>query len=89
MNWPEGIRMVAVSILLGAFCLYMYSLDKKAKAMQETEEGKREFYDKYTPNYVKKKHKKMGIQPPGKAAPRENRVRMSKKERRKAKEESK
>ena len=59
MNWPEGIRMVAVSILLGAFCLYMYSLDKKAKAMQETEEGKREFYDKYTPNYVKKKHKKM------------------------------
>ena len=88
MNLPEGFGMVIVSILLGAFCIYMYSLDKKAKKMQETEEGKREFYEKYTPNYVKKKHKKIGIQPPGKAAPKENKVKMTKKERRKAKEES-
>ena len=88
MDLPQGFAMVIITLLIGAFCAYMYVLDKKAKKMQETEEGKREFYDKYTPNYVKKKHKKIGIQPPGKAAPKENKVRMSKKERRKAKEES-
>ncbi|MGL5577182.1 MAG: hypothetical protein ACRDCW_16710 [Sarcina sp.] len=89
MNWPEGMGMVVISILIGTFCIYMYSLDKKAKKMQETEEGKREFYDKYTPKYVKNKHKKMGIQPPGKISPKEGKIRMSKKERRRAKEESK
>ncbi|MGL4761633.1 MAG: hypothetical protein ACRCWG_09235 [Sarcina sp.] len=88
MDLPQGFGMVVITILVGAFCAYLYTLEKKAKKMQETEEGKREFYDKYTPNYVKKKHKKIGIQPPGKAEPKETKARMSKKERRKAKEKS-
>ncbi|WP_297517344.1 hypothetical protein [uncultured Clostridium sp.] len=87
MNLPEGFGMVSISIVIGAFCVYMYMLEKKAKKMQETEEGKREFYDKYTPNYVKKKHKKIGIQPPGKSTV-VIKTKMSKKDRRRAKEEN-
>ncbi|MGL4740545.1 MAG: hypothetical protein ACRC41_07030 [Sarcina sp.] len=88
MVLPKDFTMVAISLAIGAFCAYMYHLDKKAKKMKETEEGKREYYEKYTPNYIKKRHKKLGLTPPGRPAAKEAKVRMSKKERRKAKEEN-
>lgn len=88
MDLPKGFGMVFISILLGAFCVYLFYLDKKGKKMQETEEGRREYYEKYTSNFVKKKHKKLGITPLTEGGKANTRVRMSKKERRKAKEKN-
>lgn len=89
MELPEGFWMIAISALIGAFAAYLLYLDKKGKKMQETQEGRREYYEKYTPNYVKKKQAKMGLSPLTKKIPKANtRIRMSKKDRRKSKEEN-
>ncbi|MGL4991178.1 MAG: hypothetical protein ACRC57_08505 [Sarcina sp.] len=61
MNLPPEFGMVFISILLGLLCVYLYKLDKKGKKLKETEAGRREYYEKYTPNFIKKKHEKMGL----------------------------
>lgn len=83
MVFPEGFGMVCVSATIGGLGIYLYYLDKKGKKMRETEKGRKEYYEKYTPNYIKKKHKKLGITPLSSKHEKNSRVRMSKKERRK------
>lgn len=61
MNLPPEFGMVCTSILIGLFCAYLYKLDKKGKKLKETKDGRREYYEKYTPNFIKKKHEKMGL----------------------------
>lgn len=64
-----------VLLVVGAICAYLYYLDKKGSKMRETEEGQREYANKYLPERLKYKTKTVG-----KA---NSRNRMSKKERRK------
>ncbi|WP_297436159.1 hypothetical protein [uncultured Clostridium sp.] len=86
MEFPEGFGMVCISASIGALGVYLYYLDKKGKKMRETEKGRKEYYEKYTSNYVKKKHKKMGILPISTKHEKNSRVRMSKKDRQRAKD---
>lgn len=77
----KGFPMVMGMIIIGIVCLYLYYLDKKGKDMRETEEGQREYANKYLPERLKYKTKTVG-----KA---NSRNRMSKKERKKFNNEQK
>lgn len=72
-------KWVLGMIVVGLICLYLYVLDKKGQELRKTEEGKREYVNKYMPERLKYKSKTKG-----KA---NSRNRMSKKDRRKLKEQ--
>lgn len=80
-----GLDMVLISIGIGLIGWYLFHLEKKGRKMQETEEGRREYYEKYTPDRIKRKNtiKTATIGKPN------TRIRMSKKERQRAKSEEK
>lgn len=80
-----GLGMVLVSIGIGLIGWYLFHLEKKGRKMQETEAGRREYYEKYTPDRIKRKNtiKTATIGKPN------TRIRMSKKDRRKNKSEEK
>ncbi|MGL5615491.1 MAG: hypothetical protein ACRDD2_04570 [Sarcina sp.] len=75
--WQYEVIFTFGVLIFSLICVYFYILDKKAKKMNETKEGQREYANKYLPEKLKHKSKTVG-----KA---NSRNRISKKDRKKEK----